>query len=76
MSNKKLTQIQRFVLANLNDGEWRSAYELQVSRATLRALMTRGLVQSRGAGGLNALLSPRTTIEYRLIPPHPDEEPK
>jgi len=74
MSKKKLTQIQRLALANLNDGKWHSAYDLQISRRVLDSLVRYGLAESVNRRG--SLFSPRTSIQYRIIPPRPNEEPK
>ena len=74
MSKKKLTQIQRFALANLNDGKWHTAYNLQISRRVLDSLVRYGLAESVNRPG--SLFFPRTNIEYRLIPPQTGEEPK
>lgn len=59
---KKLTPTQVEVLSRITE-MWQSAYELQASRATLNALVKKGLVQRRG--GLGAILDPRTSIQYR-----------
>ena len=74
--NKKLTQNQRLALAALHHGKWRSAYDLQIHRGVLDSLVRKNLLERRGSGRLGSMWSPRTTIEYRLVLPQPDEEPK
>ena len=63
----KLTEAQSKALQKAS-GLWRDAYELGASIATLDALVKKGLLERRGGGGLGAMYSPRTTLEYRRAP--------
>lgn len=64
----KLTPIQSQVLYRFPKDKWKSAYDLQVSMATLNALVEKGFLERRGVGTLGAHYSPRTTVEYRVCP--------
>ena len=64
----KLTQNQVIAMTELSRVSWTTAYQLQMPRSTLDALVRKGLVEKRGVGYLGTLFSPRTTIQYRSIP--------
>ena len=64
----KLTPIQSRVLYRFPKDKWKSAYDMQVSMATLNALVEKGFLERRGVGTLGAHYSPRTTVEYRVCP--------
>jgi hypothetical protein len=49
---------------------WKSAYELQLSRATLEALVRKGWAESKITNGY--MFSPRTCIFYRARRPTKD----
>jgi hypothetical protein len=63
----KLTQNQIIVMTELSRVSWTTAYEIQMSRNTLEALVRKGLVEKRGAGFVGSIFTPRTTIQYRVI---------
>ena len=69
----KITEAQSKALQKA-DGLWRDAYELRASTATLDALVRKGLLERRGQGGLGAMYSPRTAVEYRRAPDLTDTE--
>lgn len=60
-----LSKTQKEVLQRLGT-EYKCAYELKASMATLDALEKKGLATSKS--GLGAIFSPRTSIEYKLTP--------
>jgi len=61
----KLTERQREAYDKLSETEWKSAYELKTSLATLGALVSKGLAKSKhGAGSFS---SPQTGILYRKL---------
>lgn len=64
----KLTPIQSRVLYRFPKDKWKTAYDMQVSMATLNALVEKGFLERRGVGTLGAHYSPRTTVEYRVCP--------
>lgn len=61
----KLSKKQKEVLIKMEAGKWFSPYDLKVSRATLNALLDRGLVEHRAE--LGHLFSPTTANKYRKI---------
>lgn len=56
---------QQRAINKLKDMEWKSAYDIQESRNTLDALVSKGVLESRG--GLGSMAFPRNNILYRLI---------
>lgn len=60
---KEPTPTQLEALKVLRLGVWQSAYELQVSIATLNALERKGFVENMRTSG--AMFSPRTNILWR-----------
>jgi hypothetical protein len=61
----KLSPAQEIAYKKLSPRLWLTPYALQTSRATLDALVNKGLAEKRGAGKLGAMAFPRTVIEYR-----------
>lgn len=60
----KLTENMQKALKVLSRTEWRSAYDVQMSRGTLEALTERKLAEGRY--GLGSIAFARTHIKYRL----------
>ena len=65
MQKIKLSAPQHRAYKALEDGKWKSAYELQVSIRTMSALLKKGYVKTRGGNKPGAFYSPQTVIEYR-----------
>ena len=61
----KLSPAQRAALAKLTR-EWQSAYDMQCSLSTLRALVSKGFAVVRY--GIGASFMPRSGIDFRLPP--------
>lgn len=71
----KLSQAQEDAVNKLKSvNDWASAYELKLSSATLNALKKKGLVISRGDGGLGSISMQRTTIQYKINTPKPTQK--
>lgn len=64
MTYKKVKYPQKEVLKKIKRGVWYSAYNLQVSIATLRALVKKGILESKS--GLGSLFDPRSNVMFRL----------
>lgn len=60
-----MSKTQMKALAAMSETEWRCAYTLRCSMATLASLVKRGLAEKRGEGNVGAFFTPRTTIEWR-----------
>lgn len=65
MQKIKLSAPQHRAYTSLQDGKWKSAYELGVSIATMGTLVKKGYVKSRDGNRMGAAFSPRTVIKYR-----------
>ena len=64
----KLTSAQKAAYEKLSKTEPKSAYDIQVSLPTLRALVTKGKAkQFRGGGNLGAMFSPRTAFKFLAL---------
>ena len=63
MTIKKLSKTQQKALVGMHIGIWYSAYDLQVSIATLNALHRMNLVERRSDIGV--FYSPRTAVEFK-----------
>ena len=62
----QLSETQTKVLKKMQFGKWYSAYDLQCSMATLRALRSKKMVQARGHDQPGAFSMERTAIEWSL----------
>ena len=62
----KLSKTQAKVLEKMELDKWYSAYTLQCSMATLRALRSKKMVQARGHDQPGAFSMERTAIEWSL----------
>jgi hypothetical protein len=60
----KLTHKQRVVYNLLKVKNWQSAYDLQCSLGTLRALERKGLVESKSE--LGSLFMPRIMFKFKI----------
>jgi hypothetical protein len=60
----KTTHNQRIVYNLLKAKNWQSAYDLQCSLGTLRALERKGLIESKSDTGY--LFMPRIMIKFRI----------
>lgn len=65
----KLTLTQLSAHLKLSPMFWKTAYDLQVSLATLNALVRKGWAESKVTNGY--MFSPRTCIYYRACRPTP-----
>jgi len=61
---ENLSESQRKAIAKMIKGIWHSAYDLQTSLATLRALVRKNILESKR--NLGSLFCPRTGIQFRL----------
>ena len=64
---KKLSNAQTVALMKMSTTEWRSAYDLGVSMATLDALVRKGKAKKTTGGNLGMMFSPRTCAKYLAI---------
>ncbi len=60
----KLSKAQSEALRKFQDGEWKTAYDVQCSLSTLDALTNKGLLEKKMR--LGSFFCPRTNIDYRL----------
>lgn len=65
----KLSTTQLAAYTKLSPMVWKTAYDIQVSMATLDALVRKGWAESKGHGSLGSSYSPRTTVYYRAVCP-------
>ena len=67
---KKLSSAQEAALIKMSITEWKSAYEIGASIATLDALVRKGKARKSTGGGLGMMFSPRTAAKYIAIHNH------
>ena len=65
MANAKLSKAQEAALEKLSETEWKSAYDVDCSLATLNALVTKGYARSKHTVGSMAF--PRNSILFKKV---------
>ena len=63
--NNRLSKKQKEAIEKMKEGEWHSAYGLQVGINTLEALVRKGLVRTRYQ--LGSIAFPRNASKWQLI---------
>lgn len=63
--NEKLSKRQKEAIEKMKDGEWHSAYDLQVGINTLEALVRKGFVRTRYQ--LGSMAFPHNASKWQLV---------
>ncbi len=68
MMKLKLTKVQLRAYNKLKrHGGWQSSYRLQESLSTMRALVKKGLVKSKGYSWPGTFSDPQVGIEWKVV---------